>query len=165
MTTHYLEEAEALADQIVLLNQGRIHHQGSPAQIKAMASGKKLTFHWTESELTFAEFLRQFDKDISREGIVLEKRHCDGDKIQLTCHQPEALLKIIFNQGYMVSDLCIQPSRLEEAVVALSEQEKTLSEQEKALSEQEKASSESDNQPNTLSKDQSLQEQKSGAAA
>ena len=151
LTTHYLEEAEALADQIVLLNQGRIHHQGSPAQIKAMASGKKLTFHWTESELSFAEFRRQFAKNISREGIAVENLYCDDSKIELTCHQPEALLKIIFNQGYMVSDLCIQSSRLEEAVIALSGQDKALSGQ--------------DNQTNTLSKDQLLQEQKSGAAA
>lgn len=146
LTTHYLEEAEALADQIVLLSQGRIRHQGSPAHIKAMASGKKLTFTWTESALSFTEFRKQVDED-----IAMEKVHCDGNKIELTCHQPEALLKAIFTQGYTISDLCVQASRLEEAVLALSVEEKTLSQQ--------------DSEQTTVSTNKQAQQKHSGEAA
>ena len=38
--THYLEEADAYADRIVLVRQGRIVADGTAAQIKAMAAGR-----------------------------------------------------------------------------------------------------------------------------
>ncbi len=42
LTTHYLEEADALADRIVLINKGRIAAEGTPAEIKARAAGRKV---------------------------------------------------------------------------------------------------------------------------
>jgi ABC-2 type transport system ATP-binding protein len=42
LTTHYLEEAEALANRIAVINQGRIVALGSPAEIKAGASQTNL---------------------------------------------------------------------------------------------------------------------------
>ncbi|MGW0842997.1 ATP-binding cassette domain-containing protein [Streptomyces sp. NPDC002787] len=36
LTTQYLEEADQLADQIVLMDRGRIAHSGSPPQLKAL---------------------------------------------------------------------------------------------------------------------------------
>jgi ABC-2 type transport system ATP-binding protein len=38
--THYLEEADAYADRIVLLRHGRIVADGTSSQIKAMAAGR-----------------------------------------------------------------------------------------------------------------------------
>jgi ABC-2 type transport system ATP-binding protein len=38
--THYLEEADAYADRIVLIRHGEIVADGTPAQIKAMAAGR-----------------------------------------------------------------------------------------------------------------------------
>src|SRR5581483_4931411 len=39
LTTHYLEEADALADRIVVLARGAILADGTPAEIKARAQG------------------------------------------------------------------------------------------------------------------------------
>jgi ABC-2 type transport system ATP-binding protein len=39
LTTHYLEEADALADRIVVLNHGRIVAEGTPAEVKARTAG------------------------------------------------------------------------------------------------------------------------------
>ncbi|MEU6805472.1 ATP-binding cassette domain-containing protein [Streptomyces neyagawaensis] len=36
LTTQYLEEADRLADQVVLMDRGRIAHSGSPPQLKAL---------------------------------------------------------------------------------------------------------------------------------
>jgi ABC-2 type transport system ATP-binding protein len=36
LTTQYLEEADQLADDIALVDQGRVAHSGSPAQLKAL---------------------------------------------------------------------------------------------------------------------------------
>ncbi len=42
LTTHYIEEAEALADRIVILQGGRIIADGSPADIKARVAGRSI---------------------------------------------------------------------------------------------------------------------------
>ncbi len=45
LTTHYLEEAEELADRLVVLSQGRIVAEGTPAELRAQAdTGTKITF-------------------------------------------------------------------------------------------------------------------------
>lgn len=42
LTTHYLEEADALADRIVVLNRGAIIAKGTPAEIKTSVAGKTI---------------------------------------------------------------------------------------------------------------------------
>ena len=42
LTTHYLQEADALADRVAVINKGEIIAEGSPAQIKAQTAGKKI---------------------------------------------------------------------------------------------------------------------------
>src|SRR5260370_17098477 len=42
LTTHYLQEADALADRVAVINQGEIIAEGTPSQIKARTAGKSL---------------------------------------------------------------------------------------------------------------------------
>jgi ABC-2 type transport system ATP-binding protein len=42
LTTQYLEEADQLADQIVLLDHGRVAAAGSPAELKARIGGERI---------------------------------------------------------------------------------------------------------------------------
>jgi ABC-2 type transport system ATP-binding protein len=42
LTTQYLEEADALADQIVVLDHGRVAAAGSPAELKARIGGERV---------------------------------------------------------------------------------------------------------------------------
>ena len=44
LTTHYLDEAEALASRIVVMSGGRLRAEGNVAQIKAMAGTKRVRF-------------------------------------------------------------------------------------------------------------------------
>jgi ABC-2 type transport system ATP-binding protein len=46
LTTHLMEEAEALADRVVIIDHGRVAAEGSPAELTASpASDQRLTFH------------------------------------------------------------------------------------------------------------------------
>src|SRR6266704_767948 len=42
LTTHYLEEADALADRVAVINKGSIIAEGTPAEIKSRTAGKKI---------------------------------------------------------------------------------------------------------------------------
>jgi len=42
LTTHYLQEADALGDRIVVINRGTIIAQGTPAEIKARTAGRQI---------------------------------------------------------------------------------------------------------------------------
>ena len=41
LTTHYLQEADALADRVVVINKGEIIAEGTPAEIKAQTYGEE----------------------------------------------------------------------------------------------------------------------------
>jgi ABC-2 type transport system ATP-binding protein len=42
LTTQYLEEADRLADDVVVLDRGRIAAQGSPAELKRRVGGERV---------------------------------------------------------------------------------------------------------------------------
>src|SRR4029450_2734418 len=42
LTTHYLEEADALADRVVMISRGRIVADGAPHQIKARVASRRI---------------------------------------------------------------------------------------------------------------------------
>ena len=42
LTTHYLAEAEALADRVIVIDRGRIIAEGTPDEIKSRAAGKRI---------------------------------------------------------------------------------------------------------------------------
>src|SRR2546423_7300314 len=42
LTTHHLEEADALADRIVVIDRGAIVAEGTPSEIKARSAGRKI---------------------------------------------------------------------------------------------------------------------------
>jgi ABC-2 type transport system ATP-binding protein len=62
LTTQYLEEADRLADQIVLLGQGQQAAAGSPAELKARVGGERIAVtvvtadHLTAGEAALAPF-------------------------------------------------------------------------------------------------------------
>lgn len=42
LTTHYLEEADALADRVIVINKGRVISEGTPAEIKRSSGGRRI---------------------------------------------------------------------------------------------------------------------------
>jgi ABC-2 type transport system ATP-binding protein len=44
LTTHYMEEAERLADQVVIIDQGRVVAQGTPAELTSVGDRQRLEF-------------------------------------------------------------------------------------------------------------------------
>ncbi|QUQ64808.1 ABC transporter ATP-binding protein [Kutzneria sp. CA-103260] len=55
--THYLEEADAYADRIVLVRHGRVVADGTAAEVKAQAAGRTVRATWPDADVSYLRTL------------------------------------------------------------------------------------------------------------
>ncbi len=108
LTTHYLEEADALAHRIVVINKGRIVSEGTPSEIKRASAGRKIR---CRTRLT-AEFLRGLPGVTS----VEEGR----GSVVVTAIEAEQVVREMLLLDETLSDLEIASPALEDAFLALT---------------------------------------------
>lgn len=108
LTTHYLEEADALASRIVVLAQGRVVQQGTPAEIKSASSGRTI-------RCTTALPLAALH---SLPGVLDAQQ--TGNTVTLMATHPEALLRTLLTQDPTLANLEVLPAALEDAFLALT---------------------------------------------
>lgn len=108
LTTHYLEEADALAHRIVVINKGKIVSEGTPAEIKSVTAGRKIRCRTRLS----AELLRELPGVISAEK--------SGDDAVVMSSRVEEAVREMLMRDEMLSDLEIAGPALEDAFLALT---------------------------------------------
>jgi ABC-2 type transport system ATP-binding protein len=93
LTTHYLEEAEALADRLAVVTRGRVVAEGEPAALRERHS-TAATVEWTEPDgtpraertgtptRTVAELTRRFDGEIP--GLQVRRPTLEDVYLRLT---------------------------------------------------------------------------------
>lgn len=108
LTTHYLQEADALADRILVINRGEIIAEGSPAQIKARATGRQIRCFTT---LSLAE--------VSGIPGVIDAR-LEGDSLVLQAFIAEPVLRELFARDAHLAEVEVTSAGLEEAFLALT---------------------------------------------
>jgi ABC-2 type transport system ATP-binding protein len=129
LTTQYMEEADALADEIVVLANGEVLATGSPNDLKDDIKGRTV-------ELTFEEpqVVDLADHLLTRRGI--RGNRLDDDPLTLRfVHLPTDgslldLLQHLKDQSATVQDLIIRRPTLDEAFLHLTEQGKAPASQE-----------------------------------
>src|SRR5882724_5344427 len=109
LTTHYLEEADALADRVAVINQGEIIAQGTPAEIKAKTSGKRIR---CITSLSIAR-IRQIA------GVTDAKE--DREAIEIHAVEAEPVVRELLARDLQLSGLEITRAGLEEAFLALTQ--------------------------------------------
>ena len=109
LTTHYLQEADALADRIAVINQGEIIAQGTPAEIKAKTSGKRIRCITSLSIAT----LRQIP------GVTDAKE--DREAVEIHAVEAEPVVRELLARDLQLSGLEITSAGLEEAFLALTQ--------------------------------------------
>jgi ABC-2 type transport system ATP-binding protein len=108
--THYLEEADAVADRIVVIQHGRVVADGTAAEIKARAGGRQVRFH-----LVGAEALRE------QLGALPGVNGVDvaGPAVRLNCTDSDATLRALVQAELRFEGLEVGGAGLEDAFLAL----------------------------------------------
>ena len=109
LTTHYLQEADALANRIVVINRGEIVAQGSPADIKAQTAGRKIR---CVSRIPLEEVR-------AMAGVLDAKQ--DREAIEINVSHAEPVLRELLARDLTLSDLEVASAGLEEAFLALTQ--------------------------------------------
>lgn len=115
--THYLEEADAYADRIVLVSQGRIVADGSAAEIKNLASGRTVSAQLT----TGAGHPDPEEVAANLRAIAgVESVDVRGPRVLVRAHDSDSVARYLL--GMAAHDLEISSHNLEDAFVALTSQ-------------------------------------------
>jgi ABC-2 type transport system ATP-binding protein len=107
LTTHYMEEAELLCDEIVIMDRGRIIAQGAPRRL--------LHEHFAEVLL---ELPRQEFPPAAR---ALPLNIIDAsDRVEISTHDLEATLRTLLEAKVPLTNLRIRPANLEDLFLELT---------------------------------------------
>jgi ABC-2 type transport system ATP-binding protein len=108
LTTHYLEEADALADRVVVINRGEIIAEGTPAEIKANTAGRRI------------RCVTSLDIEIVRAlpGVIEVRR--DRDALEISAGVAEPVLRELLMRDAGLSGVEVKSAGLEEAFLALT---------------------------------------------
>ena len=107
LTTHYLEEADALADRIVVINQGQVVAQGTSNEIKSRAANRRIRCTTSLALETIANLPDVVDATM------------DGQQVEIFTAHPENLLRRLFELDPDLSELEVTSAGLEEAFLTL----------------------------------------------
>ena len=107
--THYLEEADAYADRVILMSHGRIVADGAPTEIKATVGGRIIRATLPGVELTSLQALR---------GVSTVDRK--GDAVTLNCSDSDATLRDLLSAFPQIHDIEVRGAGLEEAFLELT---------------------------------------------
>ena len=110
LTTHYLQEADALADRVAVINKGEIIAEGTPAEIKGQTAGKRIRC-----------ITRVNLGDLRQMRGVTEVRQ-DREAVELHVSEAEPVVRELLARDASLSGLEVSSAGLEEAFLALTQE-------------------------------------------
>ncbi|GAA3054122.1 ABC transporter ATP-binding protein [Streptomyces glomeratus] len=115
--THYLEEADAIADRVLVLHRGRLLADGTAAEIKAKAGARRVSFDLQgpidEASLRALPFLTSITVSANGSGNTVRIQSTDAD----------ATVHAVYGLGVYPRNLEVAGLGLEQAFVAITEAE------------------------------------------
>ena len=117
LTTHYMDEAERLCDQLAIMDHGKVIARGTPAELIASIGAEHLV------EFSTSDGLRVDLTALRQVGSVRDVRAENGSiRIQTTeLHRAvPALLEELRRQGIPLSELSTHSATLEDVFVSLT---------------------------------------------
>jgi ABC-2 type transport system ATP-binding protein len=115
LTTHYIEEAEEMADRIGVINKGEIILVEDKAGLMQKLGKKQLTLHLQNRVDAIPATLAPYNLELSDDGCEVTYNYdTKGDRTGIT-----SLLSDLRNAGIRISDLDTRQSTLEDIFVSL----------------------------------------------
>ena len=108
LTTHYLEEAEALANRVVVMARGRLVTSGSVDEIRANVSHKQVSC------------VTRLNADTVRAWPEVLRLDMERDRMQITTRSAEVVLVRLFREDPALSDVEVKRAGLAEAFTELT---------------------------------------------
>ncbi len=115
LTTHYLDEADALCDRILIIDHGKIVASGTPAALKRQISGDLVTFE--VDDIARAEQLLR-GRPEARDVLAVER----GLRVTVDSGQTQALplMRVLDDGGVHVGALNIAHPSLDDVFLTLT---------------------------------------------
>jgi len=109
LTTHYLEEADELAERVLVIDKGNLIADGSPQEIKSRVAGSKISF--TSGAPLDAAALS---------GLPVSAADVSDHRVTLMTNDPQAVLRELFRRNVDMLNLEVRGADLEEAFLSLT---------------------------------------------
>jgi ABC-2 type transport system ATP-binding protein len=113
LTTHYLEEAEELADRIGVINEGRLLLVEDKSSVMRRFGEKRLIVTFAQPQARMPEAGERFTASLSEDRRTLTYVEREG------CAPAGELLRALYAQGLPISDVETRRSRLEEVLIEI----------------------------------------------
>jgi ABC-2 type transport system ATP-binding protein len=114
--THYLEEADQVADRIIVLDRGRVVADGTGTSLKSAVAGRTVRFTTAAADKAHLAALRGVSQ--------VEVR---GDLVSLVSSDADATVRALLTAGLPISNVEVTGAGLEEAFLALTRREELTS--------------------------------------
>ncbi|WAZ23541.1 ATP-binding cassette domain-containing protein [Streptomyces cinnabarinus] len=116
LTTQYLNEADVLADDIVVIDKGRVIAEGTPDELKSQVGGQVL-----QVRPLLAEELGRVHELVARAAGA--QTQIEGETVTAPVKDPElmpAVVRTLDREGIAVGELALRRSSLDEVFLALT---------------------------------------------
>jgi ABC-2 type transport system ATP-binding protein len=118
LTTHYLDEADALCDRILIIDHGRIAATGTPAELKRRIGGDVVTFEVTDGDAA------ERGRAILAEHAAVREASASGREVRVTVDSGEAqvlpLMRVLDGAGLAVASLRMAHPSLDDVFLTLT---------------------------------------------
>ena len=108
LTTHYLEEAEALSDHVAVIDRGRLVAEGSVGEIRAHVSQRRIRCITSVDELRVAQWPE------------VRKATRDGDYLRIVADAAEPVVRRLLDADPHLHELEVQRAGLADAFLELT---------------------------------------------
>lgn len=110
LTTHYLEEAEALADRVAVIDGGRVIAEGSVAEVRARVAQRRI------------RCLTALPAEVVAGWPQVRSARHDGERLEIVADLAEPVVRRLLAEDAALTELEVARAGLAEAFISLTRQ-------------------------------------------